>query len=254
MLQRYFIQISFDGTRYSGWQIQPNANTVQQALNTALQLILSEPISTIGCGRTDAGVHAQLFYAHFDCAPIVSKTEIITKLNNVLPLDIVVNELYLVKNDCNSRFDATSRVYKYYILLKKDAFLYHRTWYRKEQYNIELMQQACKILFEYQDFSCFSKSNTQVFTNNCTIIQAHWEQNLSTLVFTIEANRFLRNMVRAIVGTLLDIGKEKISLEDFKNIIESKKRSNAGVSVPAKALFLHQVKYPENYFDNTINN
>ncbi len=245
---RYFIKIAFEGGNFCGWQIQPNALTVQKVLQETLALFCHLEGETTGCGRTDTGVHANEFYVHFNCLePISNLDNFIYKLNRVLPKSIVVNAVYKVGNNAHCRFDATNRTYNYYILRKKNPFI-NNAWLNSYPLNITLMQQACNVLFEYHDFSAFSKSNTQVFTNNCKIIKAHWQDNDEMLIFTICANRFLRNMVRAIVGSMIDIGKGKYDLQGFRKIIEDKNRSNAGISVPAKGLFLTSVNYPENYF------
>ncbi len=251
-MQRYFVKLSYNGTAYNGWQIQDNtAATIQQTINEALSMVLNEPISITGCGRTDTGVHAKEFYAHFDCGKILLQNEFdkwVYKFNQVLPADIAIQQIIAVKEDASSRFDAVSRTYEYIISKHKNPFMIDRTYHVNMDFDIYAMNKAASILFEYIDFSAFSKSNTQTFTNNCKIYKAEWKQENDTLVFTIAADRFLRNMVRAIVGTLLDIGKGKLSSDDFKKIIESKERSNAGVSVPACGLYLVKVEYPENYF------
>jgi tRNA pseudouridine38-40 synthase len=246
---RYFLKIAYDGGPYCGWQIQPNALTVQQKLQETMQLFCSLIGDTLGCGRTDTGVHAKEFYLHFDCiTPIENETEFIYKLNRVLPESIAVFQLYKVGNEAHCRFDAVSRKYEYYILQKKNPFV-KNAWYNAAELNIEKMNEGGKLLMQYQDFTSFSKTNTQVFTNNCHITQALWEQKGDLLVFTIQANRFLRNMVRAVVGSLVDLGKDKYDLSHFKSIIESKNRSKAGLSVPAQGLFLTQINYSENYFE-----
>ncbi|MBL7883545.1 MAG: tRNA pseudouridine(38-40) synthase TruA [Bacteroidia bacterium] len=248
-MQRYFIQLAYNGTAYHGWQIQENTpNTIQQVLNEKLSLILNELITVTGCGRTDTGVHAKDFYAHFDSEKIdIAENEFkwIHKLNSVLPNDIAAFKIFKVKNDANARFDAISRTYDYVNCTSKNPFLIDTAYFIKSEPDIEKMNNACKVLFEYIDFSCFSKSNTQTFTNNCKILEAHWKKENNLLVFTISADRFLRNMVRAIVGTLLEIGENKITIEELKEIIESKNRSNAGFSVPAGGLFLTKIQYPE---------
>lgn len=246
---RYFLKIAYEGSAYCGWQIQPNAITVQQKLQEAMQVFCDLVGDTLGCGRTDTGVHAKQFYLHFDCArPITNESEFIYKLNRVLPASIAVYQLLKVGTTAHCRFDAISRTYEYYLLQKKNPFITN-AWYNASNLNLPLMNEGCKILMQYEDFTSFSKSNTQVFTNNCKIYTACWEQNDDQLVFTIQANRFLRNMVRAVVGSLVDLGKEKYDLNHFKSIIESKNRSKAGLSVPANGLFLSQVSYPENYFE-----
>lgn len=246
---RYFLKIAYDGSPYCGWQMQPNALTVQQKLQETMQLFCNLFGDTLGCGRTDTGVHAKEFYLHFDCqSPILNHDEFIYKLNRVLPESIAVYHLYQVGEKAHCRFDAISRTYEYHILQHKNPFV-KNAWYNAADLNINLMNEGGKLLMEYEDFTSFSKTNTQVFTNNCHITQAHWEQKGDSLVFTIQANRFLRNMVRAVVGSLIDLGKEKNDLNHFKSIIESKNRSKAGVSVPAQGLFLTQVNYPIHYFE-----
>ena len=249
MTYRYFLKIAYDGSPYCGWQMQPNALTVQQKLQETLQLFCDLEGDTLGCGRTDTGVHSLEFYLHFNCKnTIENKEEFIYKLNRVLPESIAVYELYKVGIDAHCRFDAVSRTYEYHILPTKNPFV-KNAWYNSSQLNLKAMQQGCELLMKYEDFTSFSKSNTQVFTNNCQIAKAFWKQNDETLVFTIQSNRFLRNMVRAVVGSLVDLGKEKYDLSHFKTIIESKSRSKAGLSVPAKGLFLTEVLYPKNYFE-----
>ncbi len=249
MNYRYFLKIAYDGSPYCGWQAQPNALTVQQKLQDTMHLFCSLSGDTLGCGRTDTGVHAKEFYLHFDCnVCIEDKSEFIYKLNRVLPESIAVIELYQVGSEAHCRFDAVSRTYEYQILQTKNPFI-KNAWYNSNKLNIDKMNEGARLLMQYEDFSSFSKSNTQVFTNNCKITNAIWEQKNDLLVFTIRANRFLRNMVRAIVGSLVDLGKEKYDLAHFKSIIESKNRSKAGLSVPAQGLFLTQVNYPENYFE-----
>ncbi len=248
---RYFIKLAFNGTRYHGWQIQKNSTTVQQVLNNALSIILNSEINVTGAGRTDAGVHAKEFYAHFDTDNNIYNKErfnLIYKLNNFLPFDISIYDIIPVKNKAHARFDAISRTYKYYLTKIKNPFYNGLSYFVYGNLNIDLMNEGAKVLYEYKDFSCFSKSHTQVKTNNCKIYYAKWIEKNNKLVFTIKADRFLRNMVRAIVGTLLEIGKEKININDLRQIIKSKNRSNAGYSVPAKGLFLTNIEYPEDIF------
>lgn len=243
---RYFIKLAYNGTHYHGWQIQDNAATIQAVFNQTLSHLLGEDVNVIGCGRTDTGVHASEFYAHFDLmGPIKTKPqELVRKLNAYLPSDIRIFNLFEVKSDMHSRFDALSRTYKYYISKAKDPFNQEFSWFLYGDLNVELMNQGAQVLMEYADFTSFSKTGTQVKTNLCKIKEAYWSVENEKLIFTITADRFLRNMVRAIVGTLIQLGKEKISLMDLRNIVESKNRSNAGVSVPAKGLFLYHVRYP----------
>ena len=240
---RYFIELSYKGTNYHGWQIQPDVNSVQEEITKALETILQETIQIVGAGRTDAGVHASQMFAHVDTLKALTD-EHIHKLNTVLPNDIVINSIEEVLENKHARFDAISRSYEYRILIGRDPFLLETTWQiHQKQIQLEKMNEAAEILFQYQDFESFSKVKTDVKTFNCTIMEAVWKLEGNQLIFYIKANRFLRNMVRAIVGTLLDVGLEKKSVDDFRNIIESKKRSEAGLSVPAKGLFLTEVTY-----------
>lgn len=241
---RYFLEFAYNGTHYHGWQIQPNTITVQETLTHALSTLLRTPIELVGAGRTDAGVHAKQMYAHFDFELPFDKTNLLKRLNSFLPEDIVVFHFHEVHPDAHARFDATSRTYEYHISLEKNVFNNELSWYHFRKLNIDKMNEAAKLLLDYEDFECFSKTNTDVFTFNCTITQAVWKQQENDLIFTISANRFLRNMVRAIVGTLINVGLEKINLHDFRTIIESKDRGKAGFSVPGKGLFLTRVTYP----------
>lgn len=250
---RYFIHLAYNGKNFHGWQIQQNAITVQQVMNTALSLYFRENIELMGAGRTDTGVHAKDFYAHFDFETPLNISDIqhiVYKLNGILKDDIVIYDIFPVASDAHARFDAVSRTYQYFINTRKNAFNNDFSFSFYGKLNIDKMNEACKILFEYTDFSCFSKSNTQTKTNNCSIKEAYWIQAEHQLIFTITADRFLRNMVRAIVGTLLDIGNERIAITDMRKIIESKNRSEAGYSVPAKALFLTKIIYPDNILIN----
>jgi tRNA pseudouridine38-40 synthase len=245
-VQRYFLKISYLGTNYHGWQVQENAHSVQAELNAALKTFFREEPETVGCGRTDTGVHAKEFFVHFDLSFVIDDLSYaLYKLNKLLPNDIACQELFLVKQDAHARFSAISRSYEYNIILKKDPFLYNRTYFHYGELNVGQMNQACEILMRYDDFSSFSKSRTQVKTNICKIKEAYWVQKGDILIFNITADRFLRNMVRAIVGTMVDIGKGKNEIETMKTIIEGKNRSDAGVSVPAGGLYLTNVVYPE---------
>ena len=240
---RYFIELSYNGKNYHGWQIQPDAMSVQEKLNNAISTIFQEKIEVVGAGRTDAGVHASQMFAHFDIEKKL-KSDVIFKLNSILPNDIVVYNVFLVDDEKHVRFDATSRSYEYKIWLGRNPFLLDFSWQiHSQRPDLNLMNEASKLLLEYTDFQTFSKVKTEVYTFNCDVTEAYWEQNKNELTFHISANRFLRNMVRAIVGTLLDVGLGKISVEDFRAIIESKNRGNAGLSVPAKGLFLTNIKY-----------
>ncbi|MDQ3048322.1 MAG: tRNA pseudouridine(38-40) synthase TruA [Bacteroidota bacterium] len=251
-MQRYFLRLSFNGTNYHGWQIQENTpTTVQQVMNEMLSKLLNEPVLGTGCGRTDTGVHAHDFYLHFDSSKLLleEKDKWIYRFNQALPSDIAITELHQVSGTANSRFDAIARTYEYHIHQKKDPFLTDRSYLFSYSLDLEAMNKAALFLFEYNDFTSFAKTNTQSFTNNCKIFKAEWKEESGKIIFTISADRFLRNMVRAIVGTLMDVGKGKISPEDFKKVIEGKSRSDAGFSVPACGLYLEKVDYPENYFN-----
>lgn len=240
---RYFIELSYKGTNYHGWQIQPDASSVQEEITKALATILQEKILLVGAGRTDAGVHASQMFAHVDTVKKLTD-DYVHKLNAILPNDIVIKSIKEVSDETHARFDAVSRTYEYRILLGRDPFLLDITWQlHQKNLQIEKMNEAANLLFEYEDFESFSKVKTDVNTFNCTIMKAVWTLEDKHLIFYIKANRFLRNMVRAIVGTLLEVGLGKKTIEDFRNIIESKKRSEAGLSVPAKGLFLTEVCY-----------
>ncbi len=242
---RYFIEFAYNGTHYHGWQLQPNAPTVQQTLTNALSTLLRQPIELVGAGRTDAGVHAKQMFAHFDWEEQIDSAVLTLKLNSFLPPDIVVYQFMKVADDAHARFDATARTYEYHIHLFKDAFIHPLSYYHHKKLDVDLMNQAAKILFEYNDFECFSKTHTDVFTFNCDVFEAEWKWiSDHNIVFTISANRFLRNMVRAIVGTLINVGLHKVTLDDFRTIIESKNRGKAGFSVPGNGLFLTKVSYP----------
>lgn len=240
---RYFIQFSYNGTNYHGWQYQPNATTIQETLNKALSVILNSEISVMGAGRTDTGVHAKVMFAHFDLEREIEEQSTVHKLNSYLPKDIAVSALIPVHDEAHARFDAKKRTYEYHIHTHKNVFLQELSWYYQQELDIDLMNEAAALLLEHTDFQCFSKVNTEVFTYNCKITAAYWKSENDTLIFTISADRFLRNMVRAIVGTLIKVGLQKISISDFNTIIESKDRSEAGFSVPAHGLYLTEIEY-----------
>tara|TARA_R110002074_G_scaffold382825_1_gene562775 strand:- start:93092 stop:93835 length:744 start_codon:yes stop_codon:yes gene_type:complete len=242
---RYFIDIAYNGTAYCGWQNQPNALSVQEVLEKALSTLLGTEIAVTGAGRTDAGVHAKQLFAHFDASAMEDVQNLLHRLNSFLPKDISVQDIFQVKDDAHARFDAEAREYEYHINLKKDPFVEGLAYLVNNEPDVSKMNEAAQSLLKYQDFQCFSRSKTDVKTYYCTITKAHWERKENLLIFTISANRFLRNMVRAIVGTLLEIGYGKLTLEDFHKIIESKNRSNAGASAPAHGLYLTKVVYPE---------
>jgi tRNA pseudouridine38-40 synthase len=241
---RYFIKLAYKGTNYFGWQYQPDAISVQETLNKALSTLLKTNIDILGAGRTDSGVHAKEMFAHFDYETEIDIEKLVYKLNSFLPKDIAIFDLIKVHDEAHARFDATKRTYEYHIHTKKNAFESDDSWYYSLPLDVAKMNEACKILFEYIDFECFSKTNTDVNTFNCKIFEANWQQNEDKLVFIIAADRFLRNMVRAIVGTMINIGSGKVSLNDFRQIIESKNRSKAGFSVPAHGLYLTKIEYP----------
>ena len=256
---RFFITLSYDGTNYHGWQIQPNGDSIQQRLQEALSTLLRRPIEVVGAGRTDTGVHARMMVAHFDIDPLPNPTPsmakgilppegelkgICYKLNKLLPQDIAVQEVRQVPDDMHARFSATSRTYNYYIHTYKDPFLFAYSWQIPFKLDFQKMNQAAQILLEYKDFTSFSKVNTDTKTNLCDIKEAYWKEvTPGQWCFTITANRFLRNMVRAIVGTLVEVGRGRMEVEDVRRIIEAKDRCQAGESVPGKALFLVDIKY-----------
>ncbi|MBB4801993.1 tRNA pseudouridine38-40 synthase [Flavobacterium nitrogenifigens] len=240
---RYFIQFAYNGTHYHGWQIQPNASSVQETLNKAFSVLLNEPISIMGAGRTDTGVHATEMFGHFDTEKTLDVSVLVHKLNSYLPKDIAIFDIILLHDDAHCRFDATRRTYEYHINTVKNPFLQELSWYVTQKLDVDLMNEAAQLLLKHTDFQCFSKVNTDVNTFDCTIFEAFWKQEKGKLIFTISANRFLRNMVRAIVGTLINIGLHKITLEDFENIIASKSREKAGFSVPAHGLYLTKIDY-----------
>lgn len=240
---RYFIRFSYKGTNYHGWQYQPNASTVQETLTKALSVVLNSEIEIMGAGRTDTGVHARQMFGHFDFDEEIEISTLIHKLNSFLPKDIAVADVIKVHEDAHARFDATKRTYEYHINTIKNVFLEELSWYYHQKLDVNLMNEAGSILLEYNDFQCFSKVHTDVNTFNCKITEAFWKQENNQLVFTISADRFLRNMVRAIVGTLVNVGLGKITLQDFSTIIESKDRGKAGFSVPAHGLYLTEIKY-----------
>ena len=243
---RYFLKLAYNGTAYHGWQIQENAHTVQAELNRKVSLMTGEEVNLVGCGRTDTGVHAREFYAHFDLNEPLGfwEEDFVYKLNSFLSKDIVIFDLYQVPEDYHARFSATQRTYKYYISTRKNPFERDFCLEYTAPLDVEAMQKAAGYLLKFTDFTSFSKLHTQTKTNDCLIKEASWEISEDKLVFTITADRFLRNMVRAVVGTLLEIGKGKMKPEEIKDVIKAKDRGAAGFSVPAKGLFLEKVEYP----------
>ena len=245
IILRYFIELAYNGKAYHGWQNQPNAISVQEVLEKALSILLRDPISIIAAGRTDAGVHASQMFAHFDVEEEFIKEQLVFKLNSFLPSDISIKTIFEVQDEAHARFDALSRQYLYRVSLSKNVFNNHLSYLVTNTLDIDKMNEACKILFDYKNFQCFSKSKTDVKTYNCDIIQAEWKLEMDELHFTIKADRFLRNMVRAVVGTMIEIGSGKLQVADLHTIIQSKNRSEAGFSVPAKGLFLTHIQYPK---------
>lgn len=243
-MKRYFIYLAYNGENYCGWQIQPNGISVQETIEKALTTLLRTPTSIVGAGRTDAGVHARAMIAHFDNEQKELDTVQLTdKLNRILPKDIAIDSIKEVASDAHARFDATSRLYRYYITTRKDPYLHHLKYKVHGNINVEMMNACANVLFEYTDFTSFSKLHTDVKTNNCKIMIAHWEKVGDDYIFTIKADRFLRNMVRSIVGTLLEAGRGKLTPKCMRQIIEAKDRGAAGTSVPGHALFLEEVEY-----------
>ena len=251
--QRYFIELAYNGTRFHGWQVQPNASSVQETLENALSTICREKISITGAGRTDTGVHASYFVAHFDSDKTdLDHPDFAYKLNSFLGSDIVIYHLSKVGAEAHARFDAISRTYHYFISQQKDPFAQETAWYFSRDLDVYQMNVACAVLFDYTDFTSFSRLHTDVKTNICKIYYARWSPKGHQLVFTIKADRFLRNMVRAIVGTMVEVGQGKLSIVDFRKIIEAKDRGAAGASAPPEGLFLANIIYPEELFQRRI--
>ena len=249
MSKRYFIYLSYNGTSYHGWQKQPNGISVQEVLSKALTTVLREEIEVIGAGRTDTGVHAKLMVAHFDLqTDLPQKEEFASKLNSVLPGDIAILKIMEVKPDAHARFNAISRLYEYHVITEKNPFKTKLAARMSDKIDFAIMNEAAAILKEFTDFTSFSKLHTDVKTNNCHIVHAEWKKTEDEWIFTIQADRFLRNMVRAIVGTLFEVGRHKMTVNEFKAVIEAKNRCKAGASVQACGLYLVDIQYPENIF------
>lgn len=243
-MPRYFIHFAYDGTRYHGWQIQPTANTVQQELQTGLSTILRTPVETTGAGRTDTGVHARHMVAHFDVSEMLDEGQLAYRLNRILPRDIAVYRIEKVADDMHARFSATSRTYHYYLHTEKNPFLRATSCELHYPLDFNLMNEAAEHLLHVRDFAAFCKSHTDVKTTICRVDEARWIKDSPTQWhFRITADRFLRNMVRAVVGTLIDVGRQRITIKEFDAIVEGKKRTEAGESMPAHALFLECVGY-----------
>lgn len=246
-MSRYFLEISYKGTAYSGFQTQENAVTVQSELEKAIAILQREAVSLTGSSRTDAGVHALQNYFHFDFSGVLHP-QFVYKLNAILPSDIVLHKLIPVREEAHSRFDAIAREYKYFIYRAKDPFLQDRAYYFPYQLDIERMQSAAALLLEYQDFTSFSKRNTQVKTFQCRLERSEWKQEGACLVYHVKGNRFLRGMVRALTATMLKAGRGKISLDEFRAILEARDCTKASFAVPPHGLFLMNVHYPVDYF------
>lgn len=245
---RYFIEMAYNGATFHGWQSQNNAVTVQSETEKALSLLLHSKTGITGAGRTDTGVHARRYYAHFDYdSPLDELTlqNIAYRMNHLLPQSIAIYKIFRVQDDLHARFSALSRTYKYYICRNHDPFALGFSYRLTIPLNIELMNQAATELLRYKDFTCFTKSGTQNSTNICSVFESFWEEQGNFLIYTTKANRFLRNMVRAMVGTLIDVGKNKLTMDDFRHILMNGTRSDAGQSVPACGLFLEDIEYPE---------
>lgn len=243
-MARYFIHLSYDGANYHGWQVQPNGSSVQAELQRALSTLLRHPIEIVGAGRTDAGVHARKMVAHFDVEELLDLKQTAYRMNRILPRDIAVEKIEKVGDDMHARFSATSRTYHYYIHTHKDPFC--RAYSCETHYDLDFdaMNEAARFLLTQDDFASFCKTGADVKTTICHVTHAQWHQTSpTTWYFEITANRFLRNMVRAVVGTLIDVGRHRIDLEDFKQIVENKTRTAAGESMPGHALFLEDVSY-----------
>ena len=241
---RYFIDISYDGSNYHGWQIQPNADTVQHQINLAFSTILNEEINVLGAGRTDTGVHAKKMIAHFDTNQTIDFEKFIYRINGFLKNDISLNDIYKVKEDAHARFSAISRTYEYRVSRTKNPFSVN-SYFLLRDLDFQSMKKACKFLHGNHDYTSFAKLHSENYTNNCEVFIANWKEDENLLIFTIKANRFLRNMVRAIVGTLIEIGEGKISFSDIETILMSKDRAKAGYSVPANGLSLIDIEYPK---------
>jgi len=241
---RYFIDISYDGSNYHGWQIQPNADTVQHQINLAFSTILNEEINVLGAGRTDTGVHAKKMIAHFDTNQTIDFEKFKYRINGFLKNDISLNDIYKVKEDAHARFSAISRTYEYRVSRTKNPFSVN-SYFLLRDLDFQSMKKACKFLHGSHDYTSFAKLHSENYTNNCEVYIANWKEDENLLIFTIKANRFLRNMVRAIVGTLIEIGEGKISFSDIETILMSKDRAKAGYSVPANGLSLIDIEYPK---------
>lgn len=251
---RYFLYLSYNGTNYHGWQVQDNAITVQQVLNESLSTLLRKDIMAMGSGRTDTGVHARMQVVHFDVEEELDGPQLVAKLNRFLPRDIAVHQMKAVHPEANTRFDATSRQYHYLMHTHKSPFLENLSYGFYQPLDVEAMNQACEKLLQWKDFECFSRVKTEVNNFYCDIFEAKWLTENENLLFSVRANRFLRGMVRAIVGTLIDVGQGKTGLNDFSDILESRDRRKAGRAVPPQGLYLNDIVYPEEIFIKSVEN
>ncbi|MEO9805501.1 MAG: tRNA pseudouridine(38-40) synthase TruA [Reichenbachiella sp.] len=245
---RYFVDISYDGSSYHGWQIQNNARTVQGVLNEALSTILRTDISSIGSGRTDTGVHAIMQMVHFDHEKEIDADQLMAKLNSLLPKDIAINHLMRVKESASARFDAMSRGYVYKMHKHKSPFKEGQSYHFNQSLDLEQMNLCCDLIKKWEDFEAMSKVKTEVNNFNCEIFNANWEKHNDGTHFHVSANRFLRGMVRALVGTMLEVGQARMSISDFQKVLESKDRKKAGRSVPAHGLYLRDITYPKDIY------
>lgn len=245
---RYFICLAYDGSSYHGWQRQPGSVSVQQVVEEAFAMLLRCKVPLTGAGRTDTGVHAREFYAHFDLTQPLTRSEreqLVFRLNALLSSSIAVYDIFPVQTNAHARFSATSRTYQYFINLRKDPFFNHYSWYVYGAIDMDIMNRGASLLMDYTDFTSFSKVDTDTHTNECRLMHCSWKEEGGKLVFTITANRFLRNMVRAVTGTLVDLGRGRITFNELIHIVESKNRCNAGESAPARGLFLTGILYPD---------
>ncbi len=243
-MSRYFIKLGYRGAPFHGWQIQPNAVSVQEEVEKALSTLLRRPMSIVGAGRTDTGVNARTMYAHFDYdGTLPDKGRVLVSLNRLVGRDIAIHDIFQVDDTAHARFDATKRTYKYFVAFEKTPFFYPLSWHCPNGLDIEKMNEAASLLLATQDFTSFAKLHSDAKTNICNVTQAEWQMEGKMAVFTISADRFLRNMVRAVVGTLVEVGRGKMTVDEFQKVIERKDRCSAGQSMPGEALFLWDIKY-----------
>lgn len=244
-MSRYFLKLGYRGAPFHGWQIQPNATSVQEEVEVALSTVLRVPTSIVGAGRTDTGVNARIMYAHFDFdGELPDKGKMLVSLNRLVGRDIAIYDIIPVPDDAHARFDAIERTYRYFVSFKKTPFFYPLSWHCPHRLDIDKMNEAAKLLLETDDFTSFAKLHSDAKTNICNVSKAEWKmEDENMAVFTITADRFLRNMVRAVVGTLVEVGRGRMSLDEFRKVIKRKDRGAAGQSMPGEALFLWDVKY-----------